>query len=166
MTDFKQIKLASNVASQLLVDRVGDDGKKIMKQKNKLKSKSKKKKLLRKTKYLIYDFICFLAAKKRLKETKVRVFDFSKDGDMLAMMEGIGFTVDPHKQQDGTFFLLNNRLKNNQVVIIYSLFTPQPREVFTNLYSFVAEGGRLIFINSAPYLIGVLFQVSFFCYLV
>lgn len=73
------------------------------------------------------------------------------DGDIAQLIEAVGPKVDTIKPYEIPFHLLQSRLTPNQIVILSGLFQPQPKEIFQSLLSFVADGGRLIIVNSARY---------------
>jgi len=95
---------------------------------------------------------------KEIAKTKFRLFDFGKDAQTSLFLEGLQLgNLEVISSANCTFFLLN-RLPPNQVILISDLFTPQPKQVFQNLFSFISEGGRVLFLNCSSFLLSILFQ--------
>jgi len=101
---------------------------------------------------------------KIVHDTKIRLLDYG-DPDIVSLFEALQKEnigkYEVVKPQDVTFFLVNNKLTPNEIIIMSSVTAPQPMEVINNFYKFVSDGGRLIVINSSVSAFGQIFQGRF-----
>lgn len=99
-----------------------------------------------------------------LPSVRVKHFDFSIDGssEMGTMLESMGVQAETIKLAEVPVFLLNFRLMPEEhIVIVSGLIVPQPKEVFQAFQEFVNGGGKMIVLNSLPFLVGQAFPGYF-----
>jgi len=94
----------------------------------------------------------------KLKQVKIKVFDYGLDGEIAALLETLTGKVELVKSPEVPLHLLQMKIPPKEYIIVVSgLSVPQPKEIYQALVTFVNDGGRLFWYNCATHILGGIF---------